>query len=199
MVSYRTQRVLPYILVVLIVIIGVVALVSFARAIFFPSSGTPETVDVSREALLNTSIGHSVSMTVRGPIVADEEFHSFNITISPTSRTLTTYSGYLDRIVDRVRLGNNVAAYEQFVYALDRANLAKGTEPAGPKNDVRGICATGRLYEYDILEDNQSVKWLWTSTCRGSQGSLQASADQLGELFYNQIPDANDVIREIDL
>ncbi len=199
MANFRTSRIVPVALVVLIIVIAIAALVSLARVVFFSGSSTPAVTDTSRTALLDTSATHSVSMTVRGPIVADEEFHSYKIDISPSARQLKTYTGYLDAVVDSSSLTNNVASYEQFVYALDKANLAKGTELTGDKDDTRGICATGDVYEFTILNNDSSVKHLWTSTCSGSSGSLDASVSQLTELFTAQIPTASKLINKIDL
>lgn len=181
-------------------IIAIVALVSLARAIFFSggaSNNITEQVDVSRNALLDTAVDRKVQMTIRGPIVADENFTSYRIVITPGSRTLTTYQGYLDKQVDRISLGNNVKAYEEFVHALDKANLAKGVQLEEEKDDTRGICATGRVYEYEIIDGDDVIKRLWTSTCKGSRGSLQASTDQLTNLFVNQIPDAKIPLNKI--
>lgn len=199
MVNYRTSRILPIILVIVIIVIAVAAIVSLARIVFFSDSSTPAVVDESRTALLSTSAGRSVSMTVRGPIVADEEFHSYQIDISPNNRSIKTYTGYLGAVVASNSLTNSVSAYEQFVYALDKADLAKGIELEGDRNDVRGVCATGRVYEFSILNNGQSVKKLWTSTCKGSTGSLKASVTQLTSLFVNQIPDADKLIKKVDL
>lgn len=200
MANYRTSRILPIILVIVIIIIAIAALVSLARVVFFSNtSSTPEVVDVSREALLSTTAGRSVSMTVRGPIVADEQFHSYKIDISATSRELNTFTGYLDTVVDRTSLGNTVAAYEEFVHALDKADMADGRELEGERNDTRGICATGRVYEFSIINNGETVKRLWTSTCKGSVGSLDASANQLMELFEKQIPDSQKLINKVKL
>jgi hypothetical protein len=199
MANYRTSRILPIILVIVIIIIAIAAIVSLARVVFFSGSSTPEISDVSRDALLSTTAGRSVSMTVRGPIVADEEFHSYQIDISPSSREVKTYTGYLETVVGSITLGNSVASYEQFVYALDKADLADGQELVGDRNDVRGICATGRVYEFSILNSGDVIKRLWTSTCKGSTGSLDASVVQLTSLFVNQIPDADKLIKQVSL
>jgi len=201
MANYRTSRVLPIVLVIVIIIIAIASLVSLARVVFFsgPSTDSAQTVDVSRDALLNTSVDHSVKMTVRGPIVADEKFYSYQITVSPNERSLTTYNGYLGTVVDQTNLPNSIPAYEQFVFALDKADLSKGTELEGEKNDVRGVCATGRVTEFEIINGANTVKKLWTSTCKGSAGSLDASVQQLTGLFTTQIPDATALIRKIDL
>ena len=201
MANYRTSRIIPVVLVVVVIIIAIAALVSLARVVFFSGtrSASTEQIDVSRDALLNTSLGHRVTMTVRGPIVADEKFSSYKIDISPDSRTVTTYTGYLDAVVSQEMLGNNVASYEEFVHALDKAELAKGDQFEGDKNDTRGICATGNVYQFSIYDGTNEVKNLWTSTCSGSKGSLDASIKQLTDLFVNQLPSANSLIRKINL
>jgi hypothetical protein len=201
MANYRTSRILPVVLVIVIIIIAIASLVSLARVVFFSGSSSTQTaqVDTSRDALLNTSANHSVSMTVRGPIVADEAFHSYKIDISPNTRTINTYKGYLNTVVDQNSLGNNVASYGEFVNALDKANLTKGKQLTGDKNDTSGICATGDVYQFTIYDGTTDVKDLWTSTCSGSKGSLDASVLQLTNLFVKQIPGADTLIHAINL
>lgn len=199
MANYRTSRILPTILVVVIIVIAIVALISIARALFFPGSSTPAIADTTEQSLLSTADSSSVSMSVRGPIVADENFHSYVIVVSPTSREITTYNGYLDTIVERQVLGNNTAAYSQFVNALNLAKMTAGNQPLDGEVNVQGICATGRLTEFSILSSGQSVETLWTSTCSGSQGTLRANSTQLSNLFIAQIPDAKDLISNVKL
>lgn len=197
----KTSRFLPIIIIVIIIVIAVAAIVSLAQAIFFSGNSSQQSaVDESREALLSTDVGSSVSMTVRGAIVSNEEFRSYTVTISPTGRTLTTYQGYQTEPIDTVSLGNNVPAYEEFVYALDKANYSKGEEfQDEARNDTRGVCADGLLYEFTTADYRRTVERLWTSSCSGSRGSLNANVKQLSSLFLDQIPEARDRIRDIDL
>lgn len=196
----NTSRILPVVLVVIIAVIAVAAIISLARLIFSGSSTTPPAaVDTSRESLLNTSIGHGVSLSVRGPIVADESFRSYVIDISSSERTLKTYQGYRDTIIDNKTVANTVQAYDEFVHALDRAGLASGKPFEGDREDTRGICATGKLYEYSILENGNVVKRLWTTTCRNAVGSLRANNSSLVLLFKNQVPDATKLISKVRL
>lgn len=196
----NSSRVLPILLVLIVIAIAIAALVSAGRAIFGgDNQATQSQVDVGRDALLNTSLDHSVRMTVRGSIVADENFRSYQVLVDPTSRSLTTYSGYLDQTLDTRQYDNNAKAYEQFVYALDKANLMKGVALTGDKDDTRGLCASGSVYEFEVLNKGNVVKRLWTTTCKGSVGSLKASITQLQTLFHNQIPDSKAALRTIDL
>jgi hypothetical protein len=197
----RNSRIVPIALILIIIAIVIAALISLARTIFFPSgTQTTSQSDTSQQALLDTAINHSVAMTVRGPIVANENFHSYTMTISPSSRTLTGYTGYTNTPIDQgINLGNNPSAYEQFVYALDKVNYASGTELTGSSNDLRGVCATGDVYQFSILKDNKSVKTLWTSACGNTKGSLSAKLANLTLLFDAQIPQSQVYISNIAL
>lgn len=195
----RFTRFIPVALIVIISVVAIAALISLARVIFFPANSTSkDVVDSSQQALVDTTASHSVRMTVRGPIVADEAFRSYQVTISPANRQLVTYKGYLETQVDAVTLPNNVKAYDQFVHALDKANLAKGVALTGDKNDLRGICATGEVTDFVILDGDTVVKELWTSTCSGSKGSLNANVKQLSDLFLAQIPNASVTLKKVD-
>lgn len=196
----NSSRIMPIILVLIVVAIAIAALVSVGRAIFGGGSSPDQTqVDVGRDSLLNTSPDHSVRMTVRGPIVADENFRSYQITVDPTTRSLVTYSGYLNQTLNSKQYPNNQKAYEEFVYSLDKANMMKGDELEADKNDTRGICATGNVYEFEVLHNNSTVKRLWTSTCKGSPGSFKASVTQVQNLFQKQVPDSDELLKGIKL
>lgn len=199
MATYKTNRSLPTILTVVIIIVAIIGIVSLARLLFFSGSSNPAVVDLSEQTLLSSSDGSGVSMTVRGPIVADENFRSYKITVTPSSRMIKTYTGYLGAVLDQKTLTNNVAAYEEFAHALNKANMVAGQPFEGEANDVRGICATGRVFEYSLERNNELVETLWTSTCSGSKGSLRASTDQLSQLFRAQVPDSSDLIRAVSL
>jgi hypothetical protein len=200
MYKSSSSRVVPIVLILIVVAIAIAVLVSVGRAIFSGNSSQETSkVDLGSESLLNTAVDRSTRMTVRGPLVADESFRSYQIAIDSSSRRLTTYSGYLDQTIESVQLGNNTRAYEELVYALSRANLMKGTELEGDKDDTRGICATGQVYEFEVLQGNSVIKRLWTSTCEGSPGSLEASVAQVQKLFTDQIPDAQTTIGNINL
>lgn len=200
MANYRTSRIVPTVLTIIIIIVAIAGLVALGRLIFSGgSSNTAPEVDMSQQNLLDTTANRSVSMTVRGPIVADEDFRSYRIIVSPTERTFEAFTGYLDQSTNRQVLTNNTAAYSQFVNALDKANLVKGTPFEGDKNNVLGICATGKVYEFKVLNGETVDEMLWTSTCSGSAGSLRASVAQLSRLFLNQIPDGSDITASLKL
>lgn len=200
MANYRTSRIIPTLLTIIIIIVAIAGLVALARLLFTSGgSSAPKQENIVRQNLLNTDDGRSVSMSVRGPIVANEDFRSYRITVSPSSRQFQAFTGYLDQVTAQQTLGNNTAAYSQFVNALNKANFANSTPFEGDKNDVQGICATGKVYEFRIYSGSQEQAMLWTSTCGGSPGSLRASVSQVSQLFMNQIPSGSTIEASLKL
>lgn len=193
MANYRTSRVIPTVLTIIVIIVAIAGFVALARLLFGGGAPKDQVVNVAKQNLLSSSADRAVSMTVRGPIVADEDFRSYKILITPSSREFKAYTGYLATITNQETLGNNTAAYEEFVHALDKANLVAGKPFDGDKNDVRGICAMGKVYEFSLLTNGNVNQTLWTSTCGGSPGSLKASVTQLSRLFLNQIPSSSNI------
>lgn len=200
MANYRTSRILPTVLTIIVIVIAIAGLVALARLIFTGSATGPNgDVNLTQQHLLDTTDGRAVSMTVRGPIIADEDFRSYQIVISPAQRQFTTFTGYLDVIMNQQSLSNNTAAYSQFVNALNKANFAVGKPFEGDRNNVLGICATGKVYEFRTLYFGEEQEMLWTSTCSGSPGSLRASVTQLSQLFLNQIPEGSEITKQLKL
>lgn len=188
------QRLIPIVLVLVVVGLVIFALISIGRTFFggghsSPSPSATPKVNVGKQALTGTDSSDSVRMSVRGPLVADENYHTYTVTISPSLRDMTTYQGYANKTVEDDQLANSEAAYEQFVYALNRAKLMDGTPFSGDADDTRGICATGTLYQFDVLQGGTSIQDLWTTSCSGSPGSLKANLTQVSDLFEVQIPD----------
>lgn len=192
-------KLFPLFIILIVIALVIAAVISIGRAVFNPGDGGGEDtalVDQGRDALLKTDLSRSVAMTVRGPIVADENFQSYRIGVSPNERKMDIFKGYLEERTGGKTLDNNSRAYEQFVYALDKANMMNANDRADEEeaNDLRGICANGYVYEFAVLNNTQEVERLWTSTCEGSAGTLNASKEQLRELFLDQVPGANDLI-----
>lgn len=196
----RNSQLMPVILIVIIVVVSVAAIVALARTLLFGGGEATEQVEEpTQNALIQTTADRSVRMTIRGALTADEEFRSYQITISPASRSMTTYAGYLERQIDTVQLDNNTRAYEEFVFALNRAGMMEGEPLEGEENDRRGRCPSGKILEFETLKDSEPVKSLWTATCNGVKGSFRANSAQVSDMFLEQIPQGPDLLRNINI
>lgn len=182
------------ILIAVVVIALVAGLVTVGRYLLNSAGrddGAAESAQQqARDELVTVGSDRSVRMTIRGPIVADEEFRTYRISASPNSRVYVKYEGYLGEELDRKSYDNNTEAYEQLVHALDKAAMTEpGEYTEEEASDLRGICATGRVYEFEILAGNEVQNRYWTSTCKGSPGTFGANVQQVGGLFRTQIPE----------
>ena len=197
------SRFIPILLVIIITIVAVAAVIAIGRALFGDGSSNNTqpnpNIEDAKTALLSTDVDRSVRLTVRGPIVANENFRSYSVTITPDSREMITYEGYLDNQIDRKRLDNNTKAYTELVYALDKRKMMDGKDLTEEQNDLRGICASGKIYKFETIKNNSVVKSLWTSDCSGSKGSAQANVNEILDMFLKQIPDGKKMASGIGL
>ncbi len=187
------SRFIPILFITVIVILVIAAIFS-VLGMMFGSDKAPEIVDTSRTELLSKEASRSVRMTLRGPIVADENFRSYRVTVSPSDRTFVRHKGYLQNPLIEKAYTNNARAYEEFVFALDKAGMTNGTQLTGEADDTRGVCAGGVVYEFDILKGDKVVKHLWTTSCGRNTGSLKGNVSGLQDLFLTQVPNAANYI-----
>ena len=198
MASYRTARIIPVAFILIIAALAIAALLSMARAIFFPDAvSNLNNVKTGHDSLISTTDGRSVKMTVRGPIVVEEDARSYEIIVSPEDRRMLTYQGYLQTILEKIDLPNNIPAYQEFVYALDEAGMMNNSELKGDYNDKRGVCAKGYLYRFGIYNDGKIVKELWTTSCADARGSLGVKSLAIRKLFNYQIPESKKIIDKL--
>jgi len=197
------SRFVPILLVGVITLVVVAAVIAIGQSLIGgerqDNQEDSAEVDEGKQSLLMSDASRSVRLTVRGPIVANEDFRSYRIEVSPSSRTMTTYEGYLDRRLGSKNLDNNVKAYEEFVFALDKRKMMDGRRLANEQDDLRGVCASGKLYEFETLMDGEPVKQLWTSDCDGAKGSALANVQEILDMFLKQIPDGRKAASKVGL
>jgi hypothetical protein len=178
-------RIVLVVLGILIIVGLVSALTALGRAIFGGSSSNSSN-NIARESLLTNTFEMSVEMVVRGPITADENFSTVSTSISSSSREVTYYNGYSLYEVEKIELPNTFRAYDEFIYALDKAGFTNGTSSAD-NSDTRGVCATGSLYEFRIKKNDSIIKTLWTTSCKADKGTLKANIQPIHNLFTAQV------------
>lgn len=198
------SRLFPIIVVLVVMAIAIFALVTLGRWVFSSLNGTqnaqPETSQQAsiENTLLNNNANSSVRMTVRGPIVGDEQFRSYQITISPTSRSIITWSGYDQaNVIDQKTLDNDKKAYDEFVYAINYAGYTKSA--VVKDNNTKGLCASGRVYHFEVLSDSTTSQDTWTTNCNSKQGSFRGNGPVIRELFLKQIEGSSQIVGNVDL
>ena len=191
------SRFFPILVVIIIAAIIIFGLVSLVRVMTHSGTKSPDAAVSLTSQLLNTENDRSVSMVGRGPIVGDENFNSYEITVSPTNRTITTWQGYdHNKTIATETLGNNTKAYDQFVNALNYAGYTKSAIMLS--NDTHGLCANGRVYDFVLASGASSLDDRWTTNC-GIKGSFRGSAPAVRLLFLAQMPDAPKLVNDINM
>lgn len=197
------SRFIPILLVIVIMIVAIAAVIAIGRALLGGGSSNDSTstavTDEGRTALLTVDTSRSVRLTVRGPIVSNESFRSYRVTISPEERDITTYEGYMEKVIETKKFDNNNRAYEELVHALDKRRMMDGRVLTEEQNDLRGICASGQIYQFDTLVNGETVRSLWTSDCDGSKGSATANVSEVINMFLNQIPEGRKIVSGVGL
>ena len=193
------SKVLPIALIVIVTIVAIIALVSVGRAILGRTNSNTNVEAPTESTLLVAEADRSVRMIVRGPIVADEEFNTYQIEIGPSSRRMTTHKGYQDAVIDSRQLTNSMNAYEEFIHALEKANFSQTVNLNDEGDDTRGICAAGRLYTFETLQAGSVSDSSWITSCSNKAGSFKGSGTRVRDLFLEQIPDSSTLLRGLNL
>lgn len=158
----------------------------------------PSSVDMSEVSLLSSTSDSSISMEIRKEIQADEYFSTYLVTVSPSTRSIVAMTGYDKKIVNSKSYGNNKYAYEQFVYALNKADILNIRNLNENDNDTRGVCPTGTLTTFNVTKGQTLVKKIWTTSCKDSKGNMKANYSKIYNLFVTQFPDdAKSIISEL--
>ncbi len=181
---------------VLLAIIVIAVLVSgilwAGRALFGNGSSAPVEVNPGQKLLDEPNDNTKVRMSVRGPIIASEKHYSIVIVISQSSRSITSYRGYGGEVIETKTLDNTKPAFNDLIKALNRAGYMK--ENVSITQDPAGICAVGQLIQFEMLDGDNSVKKLWTTSCAKLEGNFAGLDINVEQLLIDQIPDARKII-----
>lgn len=186
----RIGAILLIALVSLVMIGGIVFLVN----VIFNKGGVPrkeakETVNLLTNPTANTKI----EMIARGPVIAEEKHYEIVITITENSRKLVIYRGYeRKQEYKKVELGNNSAAFHEFLRALDQNDFAK---KQGKDLASTSVCAGGNLVIFKIMDGDKVVHSTYTSDCKGST-NMAGKDKAITDFIMNQIDGGKDLINK---
>jgi hypothetical protein len=181
------------------VVLLIAAIVSIVRGISRSHDDSTAVVPEDDTSLITTNIPDTrVEIVVRGPLVADENFASYRVSISQSERVMNVYRGYQKELVESRTLPNNDVAFRQFIEAIDKQNFTRDTG-AEVGDSLDGVCAIGQVVTFNVYKNGDLAKMLWTSTCNGAPGNFGGNLDRIRLLFSLQIPDFNSLIRDTEL
>jgi hypothetical protein len=183
------------VVIIFLILIGTVLLLSRRGGNSSPQGSTGKPVPVVITDYAGSS--SEVSITTDGRIVDEDRHRAIRVTVSPTVRKIEIIQGYSGKVIDSRVYSNDKAAYEAFMYALKTANYTR--ELAKPKvTDDKGACPTGRRYYYELRDNAELIKRLWSTSC-GDVGTFAGNGTLIRSLFKQQIPDYGKITAKVSL
>jgi len=138
-----------------------------------------------------------VSVTIDGPIVADQNHQAVKITVSNDSAVFEQIQGYQGDVIKQQSYPNNTDAYTNFLFALERAGFTEGSSASNLK-DERGYCPLGDRYIFEINQDGKELERYWATSC-GNPKTYKGIVGLTLTLFQDQIPDYSDLSQNAKL
>lgn len=187
----RLRFILFAVIAIIVLVLSSWGIISIARNILSGSNANlPEEkkIVLADYARPNTS----VKLTVEGPIVADENFVSYEIEVGQDFRRLTVFKGYGKTVVLQKSFDNNDVSYEAFMKALGKAGYTSKNRAV--TTDERGSCAAGNRHVYELKDFEEQVQRLWGTSCATRDGSFAGSASAVRALYKAQIPEFTTLI-----
>lgn len=172
----------------LLVIVGI---------LFFVRGGDEPAQQVKTQVLTDYAGGNSrVVFTTYGRLVGEDERRSVRVTVTPVERRIEVLGGYNENVIKTETFQNNQAAYENFLSALQRSGFT--SKRSSSIEDPRGVCPSGRRFEYRLVSDGNDVSNLWSNSC-DKAGTFAGASTPVRTLFEAQIPEYSKQIQGVRL
>lgn len=195
MIYFQKENIKRWLIGAGIIIVAVVLGVIIFRAMFVKEK-ISDTVDAGEQALIEIKGESAIRMKVRSKVVSDENFRYYEVTLKPQTREIKVFSGYNGELVATKSYENNWDAYTEVSYGLKRLDMMKGRAFVGDKDDTRGICPSGELVTFEVLDGERVIKKLWRTSCKGEIKSLKGDYKAISQLILTQIPNYKDTLKE---
>ncbi len=127
-------------------------------------------------------------LTIDGPINADQNHQSVQITVGNDDTTYQQFQGYQGTVVNQQNFVNNQAAYSNFLFALGHAGYLLGDNSKLLANE-KGYCALGNRYVFELIEGGDTIQRYWATSCgNGSPRTYKGNLSLTLTLFQRQVP-----------
>lgn len=138
----------------------------------------------------------SVSYTIYGNLVAEEDRRAIRVTVSSSERRLEVLRGYDEAVIKRETLSNKESAFTNLLLALEQAKFT--TRDSAITQEDRGLCPLGYRYVFQTYyEDNSNVR-SWLTSCDVKNSSFKGDSETVHELFVAQIPNYEELVKDVN-
>jgi hypothetical protein len=178
--------------------IATIALIILLIVLIFHGGGKPKVQTTSRTLYSYANTDAEASLTIDGPITADQTHQSIKIIVSRDTAAYQQIQGYQGNVQKQQTYNNNVDSYTNFLFAIGRAGFTEGDNSSSLK-DERGYCPLGNRFIFAFNQDGKQLERYWTTNCSGTPSTFKGNSSLIVTLFQNQIPDYNTLSNDVNL
>jgi hypothetical protein len=169
-----------------------IGLIILLVVLLFSGGGSKQEVPKTSKPLVDyVNTNAVVRLTADGPVNGDSIHEAIRITVGKDQVSYERIQGYVNHVVESKTFPNNTEAYDQFLYALQRAGFTQGDNSAALKTE-KGHCPQGNRYIYEIIDGTTQIERYWASSC-GKPASYQGAPATTNTLFKAQVPGYDDL------
>lgn len=138
-----------------------------------------------------------VRMTIDGPINADQDHQSVQITVGNDDTTYQQFQGYQGTVTSQQAFTNNQAAYSNFLFALGHAGYLLGDDNKLLDNE-KGYCPLGDRYVFELIEGGNTIQRYWATSCSKTPNTYKGNLSLTITLFQAQVPNYDTLVSGLD-
>lgn len=137
----------------------------------------------------------SARLYVDGPVVASSDHRSYEIVVSRGVVTVTFFSDFGQKVIEKKSFSNNSLAYDAFLNSLANEDVTSRQRNTTEDDDYKeaGACSTGRTY---IVELDSEVR-RWSTDCSTKQGTAGHNTVNVINLFRAQVSGIDQMTSEL--
>ena len=181
----------------LIGFLGIIALIILVIILIVRAGSGPKTGPKAIDLADYITSSSEVSLTIDGPITADQTHSAIKITVDERRATAELIKGYEGQVQDSKSYATNENLYANLLLSLKRAGFIVGLTDES-LNDERGYCPTGLRYVYELKDNGNEVRRLWSTSC-SRDSTFKGMGETVRTLFQSQIPDYDILLDKANL
>jgi len=177
-------------------LLAIIALIILLIILLIPGGSKTKSSITGSTLVGYASTNTVVKLSIDGPVVAQQNHQSVEITVGKNNVTYDQFVGYNGQSVNIQSFPNTVASYDVFLHALYYSNYLKGnTDPN--KSNESGVCPLGTRYVYAIQNGSKTMQRFWSSSC--GVGTFGGNAALVQTLFQAQVPNYSSLTSSLNL
>ncbi len=163
------------------------------------SKTTPNNTPVVKPLPEYANTDAQVSTTIDGAITGDDTHRAIRITVSQNERLLEIIQGYSGNVISSNASYNTEDAYNVFLNAIALQGFTLNLKPTPANQSPIGKCPDGNRYIFQLTQNGETLKNLWTTNCGTKLGNFGGNAAGVLDLFEKQITNYDQLTANVQL